>query len=242
VSTRHPDLFWALSAPFGPNEVKTRPGGSGRTLSYITSRQAANRLDTVCGPENWRNSFREVTFSDGTEAIVCTIEIKVDGEWVPKADAGGFKVMTEKNRQGETVEDEENTVKTGYSDAFKRAAQMWGVARYLYNDGVPHYGPAPPPVSLPEPPRQEPRRPPQRAPQRDQPAGGGPPAWHDQYGRPKSAKAMFAWAKEHDLLRLVAGLGKEICGDGRIMEWDEDTVRQVVETIDRDREDAPIEV
>jgi hypothetical protein len=137
--TKYPELFAALAAPFEPHEIKTRSGGGGRQLQYITARVAMNRFDTVVGPENWRNRYRLESLAGGNEAVVCTIELKIDGEWIAKEDAGGFKEMTEKNRQGETVEDEENTVKTGYSDSFKRCAILWGVARYLYRDGVPNF-------------------------------------------------------------------------------------------------------
>jgi hypothetical protein len=93
----------------------------------------------VVGPENWRNRFRLEQMSGGVNFVVCTIELKIDGEWIPKEDAGGFKEMTEKGRDGKVVEDEENTPKTAYSDSFKRAATAWGVGRYLYNDGAPIY-------------------------------------------------------------------------------------------------------
>lgn len=139
MSTNHGELFAALSAPFVGNEVKTR-SHSGRDMAYITARTAMNRFDQVVGPENWRNRTRIEHLADGTDLVVCTIELRIDGEWIPKEDAGGFKEMTERKRSGEIAEDEENTVKTGYSDAFKRTAILWGVARYLYRDGVPHYG------------------------------------------------------------------------------------------------------
>lgn len=143
MATEHYDIFEALARPFEGADVKTRSGGGGRQLKYITARVAMNRLDTVVGPENWRNTFRRESFAEGMECVVCRIEIKVGGEWIGKEDAGGFKVMTEKDRTGQQVEDEENTVKTAYSDAFKRAAILWGVGRHLYNDGIAKFDPPP---------------------------------------------------------------------------------------------------
>ena len=154
--TRFPGLFAALAAPFHESEVRTRQGGGGRQLSYITARVAANRLDEVVGPENWRCRHRLEHLAGGIDLVICTIEINVDDEWVAKEDAGGFKEMQEKSRNGQMVEDDENTVKTAFSDAFKRCASVWGVGRYLYGDGPPIYGnehvaaPAPAPASHPQ--------------------------------------------------------------------------------------------
>jgi hypothetical protein len=73
-----------------------------------------NRLDEVCGPENWKNEFKAAP--DG--GILCGISIKVNDEWVTKWDGA------------------ENTdieaVKGGLSGAMKRAAVQWGIGRYLY--------------------------------------------------------------------------------------------------------------
>lgn len=146
MPTRHAEIFAALNAEFPRDRVRTRSGGGGTQLAYITERMAAIRLDEVVGPENWRCRYRVERLANGTDSVICTLEIKFGEEWVPKEGAGGFKGMTEKNRAGETVEDEENTAKTGYSDSFKRAASAWGVGRYLYRDGVPDFVPRTAPV------------------------------------------------------------------------------------------------
>ena len=86
----------------------------GMALAYVTNRAIMNRLDEVCGPENWKNEFKAAP--DG--GILCGLSIKVDGEWVTKWDGA------------------ENTdieaVKGGLSGAMKRAAVQWGIGRYLY--------------------------------------------------------------------------------------------------------------
>lgn len=133
--TKFPDIFQALMAPFPKKEVKERSGGGGRMLSYITARTAMNRLDAVLGPENWSDRYYEVC-----QVLFCEITIRLpDGTTVSKSDAGGFKEMKEGGRV-----DEENTDKTGASDAFKRAAAKFGVARYLYKDGLPELASSPP--------------------------------------------------------------------------------------------------
>ncbi len=243
MPTVYPDFFAALAQPFYQDEIKTRSGGGGRQLAYITARQAMNRLDTVCGPENWRNRYRLESLPAGLTAVVCTIEIKVEGEWVGKEDAGGFKAMTEKNRDGQQVEDEENTVKTGYSDAFKRAAVLWGIGRELYRDGVAWFDVTPQPQAVREPelarsapaeaapaddrppPKERgrwgnnPTPPPEPAPQQDRPSNGGG-------NQPRSGKALFAWLKEQEqtheikLLSFVNAYGKQQGFPGRIVDWD----------------------
>lgn len=136
--TKFPELWAALAAPIPREQVKTRAGGRGQQLSYITARTVMNRLDSVVGPENWTERYYLVG-----DVLFCDLTITLpDGSTVTKADAGGFKVMTERDRAtGQLVTDEENTDKTGPSDAFKRAAVKFGIGRELYQDGVASFQP-----------------------------------------------------------------------------------------------------
>src|SRR5207253_6216353 len=94
-------------------------------LHYITARTAMNRLDSVLGPENWWDDFVPLENS-----VTCRLTIRLpDGSTVTKADAGGYAGMA----------DQGDDDKSGFSDAFKRAAAKFGVARYLYRDGVPAF-------------------------------------------------------------------------------------------------------
>src|SRR3954470_9307641 len=122
--TQHPDLFAALAAPFEPHEVKVR-STAGRQLHYITARTVMNRLDNVLGPENWWDEY-----SPNENSVLCRLTIRLpDGSTLTKSDAGGYAGMA----------DSGDDDKSGYSDAFKRAAVKFGVARYLYRDGVPTF-------------------------------------------------------------------------------------------------------
>src|SRR3954469_18948544 len=123
--TQYPDLFAALAAPFENHEVKVRAAQSGRQLHYITARTAMNRLDSVLGPENWWDEFVPLENS-----VICKLTLRLpDGSTVTKADAGGYAGMA----------DSGDDDKSGFSDAFKRAAAKFGIARYLYRDGVPQF-------------------------------------------------------------------------------------------------------
>jgi hypothetical protein len=121
VCTKYVELFAALAAPFARDEVKTRPQG-GRQLSYVTARTIMNRLDHVVGPENWWDDYTPMD-----KSVICRLTIRLpDGEVVTKVDAGGCADMA----------DAGDGDKSGFSDAFKRAAVKFGVGRYLYRDGV----------------------------------------------------------------------------------------------------------
>lgn len=94
---------------------KNSSGFWARALAYITNRAIMERLDEVCGPENWRNEFTTAPVG----GVLCGISIRVGLGWVTKWDGA------------------ENTdieaVKGGLSGAMKRAAVQWGIGRYLYN-------------------------------------------------------------------------------------------------------------
>jgi len=122
--TAFPEIFAALAKPFPKGDVKTRPQG-GRQLSYITARTAMNRLDEVLGNENWWDDY-----VPGESSVLCRLTIRIpDGPTITKCDAGGYAGMS----------DQGDDDKSGFSDAFKRAAVKFGVGRYLYNDGVPNF-------------------------------------------------------------------------------------------------------
>lgn len=95
-------------------DYKTRVGHNGAELAYIDARQVMDRLDDVCGPENWQCEYSEVKGH-----VYCKIGINIDGNWVWKSDCG--------------IESNFDAEKGEASDAFKRAAVKWGVGRFLYD-------------------------------------------------------------------------------------------------------------
>lgn len=128
------DVFTAMAAPFSRDAVSwraqsvTKDGTKAMALAYIDARDVMRRLDEVVGPANWQDEYHETP----TGTAICTIRIRVDGEWVGKSDgAGATDVEAEKGR---------------LSDAFKRCAVKWGIGRYLYDLDSPwvpceSYGP-----------------------------------------------------------------------------------------------------
>lgn len=158
--TAFPELFAALAKEFPREEVKFLPKG-GRQLAYVTARTVMNRLDEVLGPENWSDRY-----TPGSESVMCSITVRLpDGREVTKCDAGGYAGMS----------DSGDDDKSGFSDAFKRAAVKFGVGRHLYRDGVPNF----------EPPTEH------HAANHQNGTGHGSGA----YAKPETVKAYSAWVK-----------------------------------------------
>ena len=113
-----------LAEPFPAQDIEWRIGRAGSNekgiwatcLAYVTNRAIMDRLDLVCGPENWKNEFREWMGN----SVLCGISIKIDGEWVTKWDG--------------SEQTDIESIKGGLSGAMKRAAVQWGgIGRYLYD-------------------------------------------------------------------------------------------------------------
>lgn len=94
-------------------QTVTKAGDKALALAYIDARDVMDRLDSVIGSESWQDRYE---FSG--PRTICYLSIKVDGEWITKADGAGDT----------DVEAEKGAI----SDAFKRAAVKWGIGRYLY--------------------------------------------------------------------------------------------------------------
>jgi len=121
-----------LREPFSNKDIKWRLQSSGKNnngfwalvIPYITNRSVMQRLDDVCGSENWKNEFQKAP--EG--GVMCGISIRIEGEWVTKWDAAA---NTEVKDGGQLNED--TNVKGGFSASMKRAGVPWGIGRYLYD-------------------------------------------------------------------------------------------------------------
>lgn len=97
----------------------TKQGDKAMALAYIDARDVMDRLDVICGPENWQDRYEETPKG----RVICTISINIAGDWISKSDGAGDTAV-----EGD---------KGGISDAFKRAAVKWGIGRYLYDMPTP---------------------------------------------------------------------------------------------------------
>lgn len=121
MTTSIAEIFDKLSQPFSQRALEWKVGRKnqdrtlGIALPFLKFQAVASRLDEVLGPQNWDNTYKP----GPAGGVVCNIRLRIDGEWLSKENGA------------------ENTdyepVKGGLSDAFKRAAVMWGIGRYLYN-------------------------------------------------------------------------------------------------------------
>lgn len=116
-------MLEGLDKPFPANDIEWRVSRSGEkngrpwaiVLAYVTNRAIMERLDSVCGKENWRNEY----ISGPAGGVLCGISILINDNWVTKWDGA-------ENTNYEAI-------KGGLSAAMKRAAVQWGIGRYLYN-------------------------------------------------------------------------------------------------------------
>ena len=122
IMDQHLELFADLAAPFPHRRSPDSPAGSSARFTtsrpgpYESPRRRARPGQLVGRDvplENW---------------VICRLTIRLpDGTTLTKSDAGGYAGMA----------DSGDDDKSGFSDAFKRAAVKFGVGRYLYRDGVP---------------------------------------------------------------------------------------------------------
>lgn len=111
-----------LKEPFPAHDISWRVQSCGKKnnrfwaicLAYIDARNVMDRLDDVCGPENWK-----VIYRDMNKSFLCGLSIRVNDKWVTKWDGAG--------------ETDIEKIKGGISDSFKRAGVCWGIGRYLYS-------------------------------------------------------------------------------------------------------------
>ncbi len=108
-----------LKKPLAIHEIDFRiqsinKGGYATILAYKDARADMNRLDSVCGPLNWRREH----VRDNQNCIV-SIWDDAKKQWISKEDTG-TESFTEKE-------------KGLASDSFKRACFNWGIGRELYD-------------------------------------------------------------------------------------------------------------
>lgn len=129
-----------LKKPFAPKDVewriqrKSKDGQKGMAMAYIDARAISNRLDDLVMRniiDGWSVDYRPIDMGTikqqkrgyDTEVpikgFICTITMNLGDMSISRED-------------GANLTDFE-PFKGGLSGAFKRAASMWGIGRYLYD-------------------------------------------------------------------------------------------------------------
>jgi hypothetical protein len=99
------ELSWKVQNKMGTDKLNM--------VAYIDSRDVQNRLDEVLGLSGWQNKY-----VSHAGKLFCELSIKIGDEWITKSDAG--------------MDSQIASDKGAASDAFKRAAVMFGIGRYIY--------------------------------------------------------------------------------------------------------------
>lgn len=128
-----------LAEPFPACDVQWRTADGGVTFdqngnvkdakvfAYLSNQAIMQRLDDVCGPDNWSNTFQPWHAFPGEDgkarpSQLCGITIRMeDGRLVTKFDGAECS--------------DYDPCKGGLTSAMKRAAVQWGIGRYLYDLG-----------------------------------------------------------------------------------------------------------
>ena len=122
MNTDPKQLSLLLTAPFPADAVHWKPlsvkGNRALAAAYLDARAVMQRLDSVFGVGGWKDRY---VITEGG-SVVCTLSVKVDGEWVEKSDVGSPSEQP----------DDGDKLKAAFSDALKRAAIKLGIGRYLY--------------------------------------------------------------------------------------------------------------
>lgn len=90
---------------------------------YIDSRELMNRFDNVLGGK-WSCCYNLIN-SNNFSAVECTISVTINGETMSRSDVADVEANPSFGSS--------SALKTGYSNAFKRASIAWGVGRFLYS-------------------------------------------------------------------------------------------------------------
>ncbi|MGG1594763.1 Rad52/Rad22 family DNA repair protein [Terribacillus saccharophilus] len=86
--------------------------------AYVDSRAIMKRLDSILGIDGWEDIYEEINdgFKCGIRIWITQDQSRIKWDGAPRTDF--------------------ESVKGGMSNAFKRAANKWGIGRYLYDENL----------------------------------------------------------------------------------------------------------
>lgn len=215
VAIKYAEIFARLADWIPEEHVKFREGANGG--HYIKAPTAMNRLDSVLGPAGWWDDYRIID----ELTVECSLSIRLpDGSVLTKKDVGIRKPAKDARI------DPGCSWKAAYSDAFKRTAAKFGIARHLCKCGFPEFvgrvldgnaGNAPAPVAEQPPPATERTLPAQQSrPSRREASPGRPD--RDDDALPIGGSQFYRWAKSQDEQHQV-GLLKYITSWAALQEF-----------------------
>jgi Rad52/22 family double-strand break repair protein len=118
------EILPSLTAKFEPFEHKKRQVPGGGDWYFVPWQTIRSRLNKVC-PEDWSNTYSDITFTEGYCLIICTLTIcGVSHQGIGSTP---IEVLSQEGRNvayGDPIE-------RATADAFKNAAEQFGIAAYL---------------------------------------------------------------------------------------------------------------
>lgn len=232
-------LFRQLAEPFPESalgwKAQATSGERALAVAFIDARTVMDRLDSVLGPENWRDSY-EV---DASGSVVCGLSLRLGSEWIAKYDVGSRSDQS----------DDGDQLKAAFSDSLKRAAVRWGIGRYLYSLPKQWVGYDPQRKQLTETPRLPAWAIPsgsasntpapattervENTPPRDRNGNGQ----SHSNGDPRTGRELFRWLRDQEqalvdeqlampgeLIEHIAHTGEESGFGSRIVQWGPEAV------------------
>jgi len=122
-----------LTRPFAPEQVKTRPGQGGKSLSYVETHAVIARLNEAADFE-W--SFEVTKHEVMADEVIVLGRLTIDG--VTKMAFGGSSVTRDNSGKEVSLADD---LKSASSDCTKKCASLFGIGLELYGAAPAALGP-----------------------------------------------------------------------------------------------------
>ena len=114
------DIEWVVTYTYGDNYNDVIIG----VAPYIRRESIITRLDVVCGPSGWRNVLQPLDFNGLYQGIVIIEKLNESTyREVTKWDGSAINSSDSKDRI--------DPIKSVATNSFRRAAELWGLGRYL---------------------------------------------------------------------------------------------------------------
>jgi hypothetical protein len=117
-----------LTRPFAPEQIRSRPGQGGKSLSYVETHAVIARLNEAADFD-W--SFEVEKHDVLAEEVIVLGKLTIDG--ITKMAFGGSSVTRDNAGNEVSLADD---LKAATSDAIKKAASLFGIGLELYG-GTP---------------------------------------------------------------------------------------------------------
>ncbi len=114
----------ALVRPFAPEQIRTRPGQGGKSLSYVETHAVIARLNEAADFD-W--SFEVAKHEVLADEVIVLGKLTIDG--ITKMAFGGSSVTRDNSGKEVSLADD---LKAATSDAIKKTASLFGIGLELY--------------------------------------------------------------------------------------------------------------